>query len=230
MSPANGFGPAVWAADFAAYPDALRALMGPMEEVPLTDDDMATLSGAGRGISDVTQEVLAAVLPRFAGGAHLRLGLCSFKTGPAPMLPVHTVAQAVTTLCMHNRRVADIAARMRAEEREGILYLRPWREIPRWCEFRVFIRGRQVVGVTQYHLDRHYPEILRAAERIRHDIATLVGTLAPLLHVDDIVADVAVDPAGRGRAGLIELNPFLRRTGAGLFRWTDPFDGSFRVL
>ncbi len=45
MNAMTGFGPVVWAADIAAYPDAVRALMGPMAQVELEEDDFACLTG-----------------------------------------------------------------------------------------------------------------------------------------------------------------------------------------
>jgi hypothetical protein len=220
-------------ADFAAYPEAVLQLMGPMEMVPLGTDDLRLLAGRGGKITDDTRAMLATTLPRFAAtGAHMRLGLCSFKTGPGRMLPVFTPDQAITTLRMRNRRVALIAAQMLAEGREGALYLRPYQDFPRWTEFRLFIRNRALVGISQYHLDRRYPEIMQRADMIRESIAALCKHLMPALHVETIVADVAVDPAGQAMPLLIELNPSVARTGPGLFSRAGGgnFDGTFRVV
>jgi hypothetical protein len=229
----NGFGPAIWAADFASYPEAVLALMGPMDTVPLDPGDLRRLAGQGGRIAPDTHALLAGALPRFAAtGAHMRLGLCSFKTGPGRLLPIFTADQAATTLHMRNRRVAIIAAQMLTEGRDGLLYLRPYREFPRWTEFRLFIRNRAIVGISQYHLDRRYPEILNHAEAIRQALAAFNHRLLPALHQDTIVADVAVDPAGQALPLLIELNPFVARTGPGLFSWAGGgnFDGSFRIM
>ncbi|MBT0957824.1 hypothetical protein IV417_10520 [Alphaproteobacteria bacterium KMM 3653] len=233
MSLQEGYGPAVWAADFAAYPEAVLDLMGGIVPLSLEQGDLEAIAGMGGGICEDTQALLAEELEGFAeGGAYIRLGLCSFKTGPAPMLPIFTAGQAVATMTQGNRRAAGVAQRMLEEGREGVLYLRPYLEIPRWCEYRMFIREGQVIGVSQYHTDQSYPQIHAQLDRIGQDLAVLAERLLPLLHMEACAADLAVDPLGKAPASLIELNPFVRRTGACLYSWQDggDFDGGFRIL
>lgn len=231
-----GFGPAVWNASLAACPPEVLALMGPMQTLPLEGGDLAWLAGQTGAPTPGLEPALAEALVAFSGtGAHLRLGLCSFKRGTGRLLPVFTAAQAMTTLRAPGPRVAGIARQVLAEDRDDALYLRPWREIPRWCEFRVFIHGGQVVGISQYHLDRSYPEIHSRGQEISGALGGLLQRLLPVLHVPDIVADVALDPSFATPALLLEVNPYLRRTDACLFRWGQgplkgDFDGGFRVL
>ncbi|WP_308917471.1 hypothetical protein [Jannaschia sp. LMIT008] len=236
MNPRPGFGPRVWAAEFGAYPEGVLALMGPMEVMPLDHADLLWLARQ----ADAPSEFLAhhldeAVDPFAATGAHFRLGLCSFKRGPGRLLPVFDGRQVMTTMAARNERVAQVARAVLAEGREDALYFRPWRDIPRWCEFRVFIRAGVVVGASQYHTDRRFPEIVADKPRIADVLRAAVDDLLKVLHVDDIVADFAVPPALDRQALLLELNPFVRRTGPGLFRWGGGLDGgdfdrTFRTL
>lgn len=232
MNAMTGFGPAVWEADIAAYPDAVRALMGPMTQVELEDDDFACLTGEAKAITPDSRDVLDEVLAGFQStGAFLRLGLCSFKSGPGRLLPIYTGTQAALTLAQRNARVQTVARAMVMAKQKRLLYLRPYINIPRWSEFRIFIKNRSVIGISQYHCDQRYSQIHYYADQIENGIQVLLRHLLPALHVNDTVVDISIDPEQK-MALLLELNPFVRRTGSGLFSWTKPgdFNGRMRIL
>lgn len=232
MNAMTGFGPVVWAADIAAYPDAVRALMGPMAQVELEADDFACLTGEAKAITPDSQDKLDEALADFQStGAFLRLGLCSFKLGPGRLLPIYSGTQAALTLAQRNARVQTVARAMVSAKKKRLLYLRPHLNIPRWSEFRVFIKNRSVIGVSQYHCDQRYLQIHHYAAQIENSIQVLLQHLLPALHVDNTVVDLSIDPEQK-TALLLELNPFVRRTGSGLFSWTKSgdFDGRMRFL
>lgn len=113
------------------------------------------------------------------------------------------------------------------------VYLRAWQSIPWHDEFRVFVKDRRVLGISQYFHTSVWPTLLAAPATIRQyarRLHTGLQALLPLLHLADVVIDVALDPRATGGVRLIELNPWGIRSDACLFRWnTEEFDGCLRI-
>lgn len=113
------------------------------------------------------------------------------------------------------------------------IYLRTWQPIPWHDEFRAFVRDRRVIGVSQYFHTSEWPASPGAAETIRVYARRLqdgLQGLLPLLHLPDVVVDVALDARAEGGLRLIELNPWGDRSDAGLFLWNAAeFDGCLRI-
>lgn len=112
------------------------------------------------------------------------------------------------------------------------IIVREWIEMPKWAEFRGFIKNRKLVGLSQYnYLNRKaFPEIVKHADSIRWAIEKKVERIADLLPLPDVVADFLykVKTYGNERVSevkLIELNPFSYWTDPCLFHWNkDKFE------
>lgn len=237
----NGDEP-LWLTAMETWNSDLRDLLGPHGEVPLTQEDLALIGSATPGfiapdrislprdfstdfLDDLTSE-----LAEYGTGAHLRLGVCSFKTSNG-VSRVRDVAGARAMMLRPNIRVANFALRLLEAGRHASLFLFPWYEIPPWAEFRVFFRGRNVVGASQMPANAVYSEIAAEEDRIRNAIIATCYRLRPLLPADDIIADLWVEINNHeANAHLIELNPFGATTDPGLFSWrnSEDFDGTFR--
>lgn len=87
------------------------------------------------------------------------------------------------------------------------LFLREWIDIPRWREFRCFMLGRQLCGISQYHYADgvRYPEIFTNAEAIRKGISSFFPRFRDACHLDDVVFDVVFGQ--NCHPILIEINP-----------------------
>ena len=156
---------------------------------------------------------------------HLRLDRGSFKQ--AGFVPCcRTVEDIERVLMARNPRGAQILSD------PGPLYLFPWCQIAPGYEFRIFLRARQIVGISQ--MLRRWEGTLQvgpargAAEPILRDFGLRLAQASPLANA---AADVMIL---RGAAGLtcqlIELNPLVRRTDPGLFcHLKNDFDGSLRL-
>lgn len=181
----------------------------------------------------------------------LRLGSRSPKDSQQAKqfgLRIQHGSQGVRLLTTDSRRAAfDIRCAMDYSYMPR-LFLRPWREIPDWSEFRCFIQGGEIVGISQYD----YQFLGRSAEITNHATAMervlreCLTDLLPHLPLPDVVADViliadaaeaddaTITPAalesGEYGAKLLELNPFIVQTDPALFSWMQPFDGGFRYL
>lgn len=118
--------------------------------------------------------------------------------------------------------------------RGSTLHLVDWRDILPWGEFRLFIRGHQLVGASQYNRDKAFPELAAVKSALHPAIRAFAEVLGHALHMPDVVADIHLSPDARGglKTELIELNPFSPLTGPCLFTWHrgGDFDGSIRIV
>ena len=112
------------------------------------------------------------------------------------------------------------------------LFLSPSQNLPPWSEFRLFIRDRRVIGVSQYHHQDAYPEIQENLAAIKASMIPFSEELIAALHIDTVAADVFVEPQADCdfKTTLIELNPFIQRTDPCLYSWRNggDFDGGIR--
>lgn len=205
----------------------------------------ASAAGGPRDARDALgplAERLARALRAYPRGAFVRLGSRSAKDSAYALGHGLRVADAPTALRMltgDSRRLAfDLRLCLRHHYRPHV-FVREWLDVPAWSEFRCFMRGRELVGVSQYdckNLGRRQ-EIVANAARIEAGVRAFFGRLRAASHLDDVVFDVFVSLDGEGPAEpagvrLLELNPFFAGTDACLFDWHGggDFDGSFRFL
>ncbi|GKW31814.1 hypothetical protein PEC730217_05940 [Pectobacterium carotovorum subsp. carotovorum] len=162
--------------------------------------------------------------------AFLRFGGVSYHDDALSRL--ETVDGVIDQLSVSNRRVASYLWDCLQSSTPVWLHLREWRDIPRWGEFRCFIKEGKVVGVSQYHCLEYFPFLKEKENGIRLQLIAFLQKLLPVLHVDSVVADVAMMyQDGEFSTVLIELNPFIQRTDACLFSWINggDFNGRIRV-
>ncbi|HYO55589.1 hypothetical protein [Archangium sp.] len=72
------------------------------------------------------------------------------------------------------------------------LFVREWLDLPAWAELRCFMRGRQLVGVTQYNYRGlgGSPELHEHASRLRAAVKAFFAPFCEACHLDDVVFDV----------------------------------------
>jgi len=239
------------------WPTALRALSIRQVDLPLSLGQARALGsnirhfgrwfGAGppQPLDDIAVR-LGLALREFPQGAFVRLGSRSGKDcdfARASGMRVGGVRSALLMLTDGSERIAwDLRLALRHSYTPHI-FVREWQEFPPWAEFRCFMRGRRLVGISQYDCVNlgACPEIAARADRIHAAISDFFAVFRTAVHVDDVVFDVLIagdDIGYRQGTGvrLIELNPFFSRTDACLFRWDraspggGDFDGSFRYI
>ncbi|AVP83006.1 cell division cycle protein 123 family protein [Aeromonas hydrophila] len=97
---------------------------------------------------------------------------------------------------------------------------------------RCFIKKCSVVGVSQYHCLEYFSFLLKNADKICQLIIVFLQNIIPRLHIEHVVADIVVTyQDGNFNVFLIELNPFIQRTNACLFSWSNggDFNGRIRI-
>jgi len=142
-----------------------------------------------------------------------------------PLLRVNSGAEALSLLLSSERVYADMLDWTRFGEPEQ-LCLREWSEsLSMDYEFRVFVYGNTITGVSQYDHYSFFPHLLNQKPIILERIRAFWETeVHPRLRgMANYVVDVGYIPDS-GEVVLIELSPFFPCTGSALFRWEDERD------
>jgi hypothetical protein len=182
-----------------------------------------------QSFSSTLEQWIADVLPRFQCGVFARLGMYSFTTPQRGPRRLTAAWQVLRQLAHPGERAASMAFRRRFAPEPVWLFLRAWRDIPPWTELRLFFRDRQLVGVTQLHSRRAFPELMSRAYETGAVIHKATAMIVDVLHLPHVVVDIRLTHDDLG-FGLVELNPSFRATGPGLFSWIagGDFDRNFR--
>lgn len=225
------------------WPPAIAALSIPTRCQVLAKEDVRTLlyqhpetralTGCDSRLrfSEPLSRWIEETVAIFPGGAFARLGVCSFVTverGPRRMC----TGEQVVKLMMHpGIRAASLAYRCFRANQPVTLCIREWRDIPAWSEFRIFIEGGNVLGISQYHWRCAFPQIEDRVATIVDLVHQASVRIVAATHIESVIADIFVarldaDPTWV----LIELNPYWSTSGSCLFTWKDggDFDGTFR--
>ena len=100
------------------------------------------------------------------------------------------------------------------------LVLKKWVDINPALEFRVFVRGRKIVGISQRDAN-YFAFLAEAKPKITDSIVHFVNSVAVNLFPDpSFVLDVYV-PQPYDKIWVIDVNPFSRTTGSLLFAWNE---------
>lgn len=222
--------------DVPLTPEEARALGQNITEygetfVELTADQPlpADVSGIRRRVSDA--------VGIFPAGAFVRLGSRSPKDswrwareGPK----VRVGEDPLRFLLDCSERVSDDLHLALANGYAPHVFVRQWVEMPPWSEFRCFMRGRRLVGVSQYHRG-FAPEVAANADLVLWALPQFFRQFRAASHLDDVVFDVFVKVRKKGNeteveVKLLEINPFFEMTDPCRFSWTGggDFDRTFR--
>lgn len=97
------------------------------------------------------------------------------------------------------------------------LTVRPFRRMDPTREFRMFVKDRSLVAVSQLCLDRHYPQLLKRSQEIWQKSRKLTETTRLGLPADDLAIDIYL--TSDGSLLIVDINdwgtptdPLLLRT------------------
>jgi D123 len=184
-------------------------------------------------LPEALRNMLTVELAARKGRAFLRTSYGMVKENPFAYAPVTSLRDIEGVLRWPDARLRRFVMNRLDDGGDASLFLRDWVDIQPGHEFRGFLQGRRVVGVCQYPTNHFAPEVVADAVLIRAAIAQLFQQVTHLLPLDDVVIDLYVARGPQGYvARLIELNPMLPVTDAGMFSWRagGNFDASFRYL
>ena len=156
--------------------------------------------------------------------------------------------QEVVELLATSERVFADLGRAASTESPSFVLLRAWADMPPENEFRAFVLDGKVTAISQYATQATLPALQAPGPRARVVAAMarfIVQAVLPRLPCEPYhaacVVDLSWSAAGLARAAgapaeaaleesraavpaglsVVELNPFCRRTGAGMFSWRD---------
>lgn len=237
------------------WPRDLCALSIPQVDIPLTLDEAGAVGsniieygeafGPVKPIEHIEARVNEAVAT-FPNGAFTRLGSRSPKDSwlaarEGSMKTVVGQNPLRFMLDCSERIYEDLTLAIQNEYPPHI-FVRQWIDLNPWQEFRCFMRGRKLVGISQYYYRDVMPEIVENANSIEAAIKTwFEGCFRFTSHLDDVVFDIVINQRVLGVARewhdwdirLLEINPFFELTDPCMFDWRDggsDFDGSFRFV
>ena len=234
------------------WPAGLAALSLKQIRIPLTLDEVRTLGQMNRlkphwFVGDTVSlnrvlEKMEQAIRSMAIGAFVRLGSRSSKDSYHAIsrgMYVTTAAFALELLTSKSERMAfDLFFALRYQYQPS-LFVREWRHIPAWAEFRCFVKKRQLVGISQYDCNNlgFCPQIHNNRINIETALREYFLQMDRYCHLEDYVYDVFLrcddDHLMTSiQVVLLELNPFGDNTDFCLFdrnNFTD-LDGGFRYI
>jgi hypothetical protein len=218
-----------WAARAAA--SGMLNMPEPPNKIELIEPTLAC-----GDISDIRARVSDAV-DRMPNGAFIRLGSRSPKDSWALQREGGKVLPGEDPL----RFILDCSERIYEDLMLAIqrnyypcIWVRQWIDIPRWAEFRCFMKHRQLTGISQYNYlnNEIFPEL--DVDMCEWAIREFFKDFLKATTLQDVVFDVFVKSRKAGphsrdvEVKLLEINPYLELTDPCLFSWHAEFDGSFR--
>ncbi len=109
--------------------------------------------------------------------------------------------------------------------------LHPYRRLAQLREFRVIVKNRKIVGMSQLYLDMHYPKLRERSNFIWSKGRSLIKEIALFLPCSDIAIDVYL--TSRDELMIIDMNNWGPPTDPLLFRnWKHDWgkDGGLKLL
>jgi len=217
-------------------------------DIPLDDDAPKRLGsniieygesfGPIQDIADIRAKVAAAVY-KMPHGAFIRLG----SRSPKDAWSMHEHGAKIAAGQDPLRFMLDCSERIYEDLSLAIqenytphIWVREWREIPRWAEFRCFMQDRKLVGISQYnYLNREeFPEIDAEYDMFGWCIQEFFKLFLKTTTMRDIIFDVYINVVNTsphvrcGEVKLLEINPFFELTDPCLFAWNLELDRTFR--
>ena len=230
------------------WPAELSRLSIAQVDVPLSLEETANLLDMV-GDWESAEKRGSWILPRlddavskFPDGAFVRLGSRSpkdsfafYRSGGKCLSGL----QSLIALVDSERVMQDLSL---AEDNgyAAHVFLRQWINLEPWQELRCFMRGRRLVGISQYNYlnkDR-FPELAERAGSVEWAVRDLFfPRFRDASHLDDVIFDVFLLRKTSGNevaweVKILEVNPMFEMTDPCLFSWANggDFDGSFRYF
>jgi hypothetical protein len=107
-----------------------------------------------------------------------------------------------------------------AEDINYVLVLRQWFKVNPSCEFRCFVRERQVIGICQRDLN-HFEFLFPLQHKLTNAILEYFQTTLKYTFPDPNFAFDVYIPEPYDRVRLVDINPWAPRTDPLLFSWLE---------
>ena len=174
---------------------------------------------------------LDTLMNEFSAGCFVRLGSRSPKDAGEILKPLHS-AREVLMLFDRSDRINQDVTWCFLYEYAPVFWVRPWRNIPPWQEFRCIVKNGDLYGISQYHTQSFpsFIEINAQAKQIGNNLRNYMNErVIPFSIHKDFVCDVLYSNSS---PMIIDYNPLTSGTGLGLFsaRFCEPSFPEFRYV
>lgn len=225
------------------WPNGLYNMSIAQADVPLTIEQANRLGGNMRELYDVflpphhrkIQDIYDAIDKKmgWCPWHFVRLGSRSPKDsfyGYEHGFKIKYADEALKILLGFSIRMMEDLCKCIVHEYPPHIFVRQYKDIPKWSEFRCFMKDRKLIGISQYFYDEVFEELKDKSDRgsIRWAIQKFFDNFKDECHLDDVVFDIWVilkDITGLRynerfiEVKLIEINPFFEHTDPCLFAW-----------
>lgn len=100
------------------------------------------------------------------------------------------------------------------------LCIRPYRRMDQAREFRLFVKGGELVSASQYNLQKNYPKLHKKQDEIWNSLKEFfASSIKPFLSYDDVAVDVYI--CGDGHILVVDFNEWGGETAPLLLRSWD---------
>jgi len=195
------------------WPEGLYELSIPQKDIPMSAEEAVVLGahivelgesfyrylipGNPYITLNSLKERIEKALQYFSGGAFIRLGSRSPKDswlGIQEGFRCTTADRAVKLLTDVSERVSDDLHAAIDHNYLPHIFVRQWRDIPRWGELRCFVKDRELVGASQYFYQEYFPRLAERAAQVRKKLhEEIIPALIAVTHMDTVVFDISLD-------------------------------------
>ena len=132
-------------------------------------------------------------------------------------LRVTSGAEALELLCDSERVYDDLRDAIDKTDPFSMnIGICEWVDIPFEMEFRGFVKNKQLTALTQYYHYIYFKDLPRQKEIITNAILKFFDEIKDIIQLKDYIIDFVIIPE---RIMVLEFNPFVPGTEAGLFSW-----------
>lgn len=159
---------------------------------------------------------LDTLMREFTEGCFVRLGSRSAKDASETPKALFS-AKEVLMLFDRSDRIRQDVGWCVLYEYSPVFWVRPWKDIPPWQEYRCIVKNDELYGISQYYTQhfRSFPEICSQAKLIKNVLGCYIREqVIPHSFHKNFVCDVVYsnsDPM------ILDYNPLTAGTGLGLF-------------
>jgi hypothetical protein len=130
---------------------------------------------------------------------------------------LHNAGEIIDALLGSMRTFEDLVFLTKLKD-EIILYIRPFANLDRHCEWRVFVKDRKVIGISQQFYKETFSYNKKYLNEIKRGVTYFMDNICiPNIKVDNFVADLYVSGGTHYKVGInkrfldisiIETNPY----------------------
>lgn len=179
-----------------SFPTVFLVLDGEEKRSLIEQDDA---SATAKQLSARLQKAIKAVFGTGFVGTDLCAPTDSPRYSPGKWV---TFGRTAWRLLAESEKVRSVLQ----NEQTNLLIVRPFRRMDKAREFRVFVHQRKPVAISQYHLDRHLPGIVKREREILSKTHKLIDRIAARLPAENIVVDIYI--TSDGEIMLVDMNPW----------------------